>query len=165
MAGAGTREIARLMRPVNFARGEHGLFVPTTPALVRFLSFCEHDPGTGCVIWTGGTTAGRGHHARYGAFWYDRRRWFAHRWAAKHIHGLDIDDMQVDHCCPPYRAGDWLAPNTLCVEHVQAVLPTVNRELQWIRVQVGLEDAPAQCDEQFNGVPWYDAPEWMRIAA
>ena len=132
--------------------------------MARFLAKCEFDATTGCVIWTGGRSAGRGHSVPYGSFW-DGRRWSAHRWAAKHIHGLHIDDpaTQVDHNCPPYRAGgDWLAPNTLCVHHVQVIPATLNRELQWIRVQVGLDPLPPVYVDDPDAVPFHNPPDWWR---
>lgn len=77
----------------------------------------------------------------------------AHRWAAKHIHELDLPDyMQVDHECR----------NTLCVEHLAVVTPEVNRELQWIRVQVGLEPEPVPYMPDEDAVPYYLEPEWMK---
>lgn len=124
--------------------------------LERFIAKCRHDPVTGCVVWIGGTTQGRGHHQPYGSFWFEGRRWFAHRWAAKYIHGLEIKDMQVDHCCPMLNT-----PNTLCVEHLQAILPAVNRELQWIRVQVGLDEYPFPEPGLYGGSPCFDPPAWL----
>lgn len=149
------------------ARTSGGLFVSTVSAIDRFVAKCQFDPGTGCVIWTGGQTSGRGHHAPYGSFWFEGRRWFAHRWAAKFIHDLPIDDLQVDHCCPHDRAGPYerLAPNTLCVQHVQSVPPTVNRELQWIRAQVGLDEPPPVCLDAFAHLPFYETPQWLREIA
>lgn len=44
------------------------------PALERFAEKCRFDPTTGCVLWTGGTTAGHGNSARYGAFWFEGER-------------------------------------------------------------------------------------------
>lgn len=134
-------------------------------ALERFRNFCRFEPETGCVIWTGGQTQGRGHHVPYGSFWFEGRRWFAHRWAAKYIHRLVIDDMQVDHCCDTRPK-----PNTLCVQHLQVVSATRNRELQEIRktfihLQVGLlnyEDVygpPADDDER--QIPYYTPPKWL----
>lgn len=134
-------------------RGRGGRFVSTAAPLARFVSKCEFDPTTGCVVWTGGRTQGQGHSVPYGSFWFEGRRWFAHRWAAKHIHGLDIDQLgtQVDHNCR----------NTLCVQHLQVVSATVNRELQWIRVQVGCDpytpDAPLEGD-----VPFFIEPDWLK---
>lgn len=92
-------------------------------ALARFRAKCLFDPRTGCVVWTGGTTRGRGNTATYGSFWYDGRRWFAHRFAAAFIHGLKIDGLQVGHCCPYTPDGH---PNTLCVEHLAGETQTEN---------------------------------------
>jgi hypothetical protein len=86
-----------------------------TDALERFRAKCQFDPRTGCVLWTGGTTRGRGNTATYGSFWYEGRRWFAHRWSGVFIHGLDIEGLQVGHDCKFTADGH---PNTLCVEHV-----------------------------------------------
>ena len=132
--------------------------------LVRFAKYCRFDAATGCVVWVGGTTQGRGHSSPYGSFWYAGRRWFAHRWAAKFIHGLDIEDMQVDHCCPHH-------PNTLCVEHVQAITPAANRELQtrryWVFVTKGLEPPPSfwlPPEPEEQQIPFFTPPEWYRQA-
>ena len=134
-------------------------------AMRRFLSFCRFEPETGCVVWTGGKTQGRGHHVPYPAFWFNNRRWFAHRWAAKYIHGLDIDEYQVDHCCPNIPL-----PNTLCVEHVQCLTLHRNRQLQderrkFIHIQVGVaryEDYYGEApDEAGLLVPIYDPPLWL----
>ncbi len=123
---------------MRFAPGYNG------DALTRFLRYCRFDPLTGCTLWVGGTTAGRGHSARYGAFWFEGKRWYAHRWSAKFIHGLDITDRQVDHNCVE-RVG-LAASNTLCVDHVQSITAAHNRELQWIRAQVGLDPPPPSFD-------------------
>lgn len=126
-----------------------GKLASVTPAIDRFLEKCAFDPTTGCVLWTGGTTCGRGKSAPYGSFWYEGRRWFAHRWAAAHIHGLAIDDMHVDHCCPLDRAGPHnpLPPNTLCVRHLQAISGVDNSALvaarrTWILTQKGYYEPP-----------------------
>lgn len=141
-------------------RADNGRFLSTTPALLRFAAKCRHDAVTGCVNWIGGQTQGRGHHVPYGSFWFEGRRWFAHRWAAKFIHGLEIDGqgVQVDHVCT----------NTLCVEHLQAVPANVNRALQAIRLQVGLlryEDVYGPMAGDVGGMPWFDEPKWLRDAA
>lgn len=138
----------------------------TLTPLERFRSFCRFEPDTGCVVWTGGTTQGRGHSVPYGAFWFEGRRWFAHRWAAKHIHGLDIDNFQVDHCCemPP-------KPNTLCVQHVQAITAADNRLLQeqrktFIHLQVGLisyEDVFGPPVEGVELIPYFTPPDWLGL--
>ena len=136
-------------------------------ALVRFRSKCRFEPETGCVVWTGGKSKGRGHHVPYGVFWFDNARWFAHRWAAKFIHGLDIDGLQVDHCCPvPIK------PNTLCVEHLQGVTLRTNRLLQdqrkrFIHLQVGLlnyEDVYGpMLPEDEDQIPFYEPPSWLDL--
>ena len=144
-----------------------GRFAPVD-AMTRFIAKCRFEPETGCVVWTGGKTSGRGHHIPYGGFWFEGMRWFAHRWSAKYIHGLEIDDYQVDHCCPniPY-------PNTLCVEHVQPLTAYRNRELQYLRrkrmihLQVGLVDyyevygAPPDVPDCEGEIPFYLPPAWL----
>lgn len=136
--------------------------------MARFRSFCRFEPETGCVLWTGARTQGRGHHVPYPAFWYDNRRWFGHRWSAKFIHGLDIDEYQVDHCCPNIPK-----PNTLCVEHVQGITAHRNRQLQderrtFIHMQVGL----VSYEDMYGGdrpaelllVPFYSPPAWLALS-
>lgn len=140
----------------------------------RFRSFCQFEPTTGCVVWTGGVSMGRGHHVPYGVFWFEGRRWFAHRWAAKFVHGLDIDGLQVDHCCPSEVRS---LPNTLCVEHLTSETLLGNRELQAVRafearkraihLEVGLlryEDVygPLPGDQQpIDLVPFFSPPAWL----
>lgn len=133
----------------------------------RFLSFCRFEPETGCVLWTGAQSMGRGHHVPYGTFWFEGRRWFAHRWSAKFVHGIEIDNMQVDHCCDTIPL-----PNTLCVQHVQALTPAQNRELQHrrkhVHLEVGLlryEDVygPAPDVEDLDLPPYYEPPAWLGI--
>ena len=139
--------------------------------LERFAAKCAFDPYTGCVMWAGGQTAGQGHNQPYGSFWFEGRRWLAHRWAALHLHGFEIKDLQVDHCCP---AG----PSTLCVHHVQTCTLAENRAFQtlrkdhrnsqaietrqyWIFVQKGLEEyrePPARIE---SDVPFHDPPDWF----
>lgn len=137
-------------------------------ALVRFRRMCRFEPETGCVVWTGGQTQGRGHNVPYPSFWFAGQRWFGHRWAAKFIHGQDIDGFQTDHCCPHIAI-----PNTLCVEHVQSLTPRLNRELQherrrnFIHLQVGLlhysdlygpEPEPVPDEDR---VPFFLPPAWL----
>lgn len=160
-------------------RAAGGLFAPID-AHERFRAKCRFEPRTGCVLWTGGTTRGRGNTATYGSFWYEGRRWFAHRWAAAFIHGLDVDGLQVGHCCPNMPDGK---PNTLCVEHVTGQtqaenLAELNDRLararceqsadvrqQWLFVEIGLlepeplHDPATLADE----MPWYDPPEWLGL--
>lgn len=132
-----------------------GRFVSTRPAIERFKEKCRFNPLTGCVEWIGARTRGQGHTAWYGRFHYEGKKVLAHRWAAEHIHGLIITpDVQVDHVCR----------NTLCVQHLQAVPPSVNRELQWIRVQVGLDPEPEPYVEPWDAIPFYTMPEWLKNA-
>lgn len=140
------------------------------PAIERFVSKCAFDPITGCVMWIGGQTSGRGHNEPYGSFWFDGRRWFAHRWAAQFIHGFSIDGLQVDHWCP-------CGPSTLCIEHVKPETPSNNRELQnvrpgrsfqtlatkqwWLLVTKGIEEEPPR-ERDNEGIPFHTPPEWLR---
>lgn len=156
-------------------RGHKGRLVrPVTPELVasaleRFRVYCRFEPETGCVVWTGGVTMGRGHHVPYPRFWFNGDNWFGHRWAAKFIHGQDIEGFQTDHCCPSIAI-----PNTLCVEHVQPLTPRENRVLQHVRrkhfiyLQVGLlkyeevyghscELEPVRAD----AIPYFPLPGWL----
>lgn len=141
------------------------------PALDRFTEKCRFDPVTGCVLWTGGTTAGHGNTAVYGSFWFEGRRWFAHRWAAAYIHDLDIGGVTVGHCCPG-------TPNTLCVQHLKPETLAENvaerntRVAQssatrqfWLFVQLGIEPAPPIAEADNDGIPFYAAPDWLRAAA
>lgn len=132
----------------------------------RFLSFCRFEPETGCVVWTGGRSMGRGHHVPYGAFWFEGRRWAAHRWSAKFIHGHEVEGMDVDHCCENIPH-----PNTLCVDHVQAITPAQNRFLQtrrkWAHLECGLasyEDYYGpQRDPPLDLPPLYQPPAWLGL--
>lgn len=143
-------------------RDSEGRFIAGQNAMSRFVDKCKFDPGTGCVIWTAGRTSGQARNVEYGAFWFEGRRWTAHRWAAKYIHGLDIDDpsMQVDHCCEPI-------PNSLCVQHLQVITAEHNRELVWQRVRKRFDGGelfePAEPDEPFTEMPFFTEPEWMKI--
>lgn len=147
-------------------RDERGLFLPSRSPLERFTDKCRFEPETGCVIWTGGQTSGRGHNFPYGSFWYEGRRWFAHRWAAKFIHGLDIEGYHVDHCCPHIPR-----PNTLCVEHLQAKTLLENVAMQherrkfFIHLQVGLigvEEVYGPSIEHDMDLPFYEEPAWLK---
>ncbi len=160
------RRVPGALTMVEQPRDTRGRMLPVD-AMQRFLAKCRFDAATGCVVWTGGTTKGRGHHVPYPAFWFEGKRWFGHRWAAKFIHGLDIEHLHVDHCCPALPR-----PNTLCVEHLQAITARENRQLQetrklFIHMQVGLvqyEDiyghspTPAQPD---SDIPFFTPPRWL----
>lgn len=174
-------EIARSDSPGHFSGAHfpegHPDPAEIQAALVRFAAKCEFDAGTGCVLWTGGRTAGGGHSRPYGAFKFQGRRWFAHRWAARFIHGLAIDGLQVDHCCPAHVRP---LPDTLCVQHLQALPLALNRTLQttrarevqtieqrrfWAHVRCGLEpEPPRPSDELGAAVPFFVAPVWLQLA-
>lgn len=161
------------MTAATLLRSPQGHFLPVD-ALTRFRAKCEFDPKTGCVLWTGAKSWGRGKSIRYGAFRYEGETWLAHRWAAKFIHGHDIDGLQVDHCCPLDRAGtEPLLPDHLCVEHLAPVTGDYNRWLQterrrhFIHVEVGLtayEDVygPINVEVPFDAIPFYEEPSWLR---
>lgn len=125
-------------------------------ALQRFFAKLQVDPchgfeGTACVLWTGALSCGQGKSIKYGRFKYRRFSWLAHRWSAKFIHGQEIDFCQVDHQCN----------RPLCMSHLQPTTPEWNRELQWIRVQVGIEENPRpQFEEDEFAVPFYPEPAW-----
>lgn len=184
-----------LYDPNTWTRRGAGRFVPRDDnhdlarALERFRSKCRFDPRTGCVLWTGGTTRGRGNTATYGSFWYDGRRWFAHRWAAAFIHGLDVEGLQVGHSCPCTGDGH---PNTLCVQHVvgqsqadnlaealERLGPPRHRRSRfkceqdgntrqyWLLAERGYEPPPPVTDPSVLTPEWPDMhpPEWLGLDA
>lgn len=160
-------------------RDGKGRFVQTKDAMRRFAEKCAFDAATGCVMWVGGTSMGRGHNEPYGSFWFEGERWFAHRWAARHIHGYDITGLHVDHYCP-------FGPSTLCVEHVRPETAERNRQLQhlrpgrafqdlatkqyWLFVHKGIERLPERFRFKPEDIPFADPgdfeplqpPEWLR---
>ena len=143
----------------------------TVDAFARFRARCAFDPFTGCVLWTGGRTRGRGNTAEYGSFWFGRRRWFAHRWAGVFIHGLDLSGVQAGHCCPH-------GANSLCVQHIAAQtqaenlaelngrlatrrVEQTNAERQfWLLVERGYEPAPPG-PPPAPDFPFYEPPDWL----
>lgn len=154
-------------------RGPDGRLLPID-ALARFAAKCRFDAVTGCVIWTGGTTQGRGNSAVYGSFWYEGARWFAHRWAGVHIHGLDLNGVQAGHCCP-------CGPNTLCVEHItgqtqrenldelnermaaRRVEQSADERQHWLFVSLGIrEDNPQPERDPSDDIPFHEPPAWLR---
>lgn len=149
-------------------------------ALARFRAKCGFCPRTGCVIWTGGKTRGRGNSATYGSFWYNGRRWFAHRWAARFIHGLEIDGLTVGHNCPHTVDGH---PDTLCVQHLsgetlaeniaegntrralpRAQQPPEERKL-WLLTELGYLEPPPTTDRELPHpvAPDFTPPEWLGL--
>lgn len=159
------------MEPLRGHKGRHvRVEAPelVAAALVRFRAFCRFEAETGCVVWTGGVRSGRGHNVPYPNFWFNGQNWHGHRWSAKFIHGLDIEAFHVDHCCPHIPI-----PNTLCVEHVQALTPRENRLLQterrriFVHLQVGLlpyEDVYGhhpEAAELTDTIPFHEPPAWL----
>lgn len=133
-------------------RDEQGRFKRVLSPLERFLSKCRFDPYTGCVLWVGGKTRGRGKTAWYGVFWYEGKRWSAHRWAAKRIHGLEIEGLDVDHKCN----------NTLCQHHLQATTGLVNSAYYWIRIEKGVFDLPEPQARDEMDIPFFWPPAWFK---
>lgn len=151
-------------------RGTFGASEKT--ALERFAEKCRFDPLTGCVLWTGGTSAGRGNTARYGRFWDGEEMVYAQRWACENIHGFKLGEHQGGHYCP-------YGPNTLCVEHVRPQTQLENldelngrrkaKALQsstdkqfWLFVTLGIEPAPATQEIDPDAVPFHEPPEWFK---
>lgn len=161
---ASTRNVTR-----DGKREKNGRLLREDP-LTRFAGKCAFDPITGCVMWTGTTTHGKGRNEPYGYFWFEGRMVLAHRWAAIHIHGFDIDGLEVDHCCP---AG----PSTLCVQHLKPEEGEINRALRleresrtfqdlqtkryWLFVSLGIEQYVPR-ERESDGVPFYSPPDWLR---
>lgn len=138
--------------------------------LARFAAKCRFCPFTGCVIWTGGTTSGRGNTTRYGSFWFQKQRWFAHRWAATYIHNLQIDGLTAGHCCPhghnslcvQHLRGETLAENVAEANRRRYKVSQSNAEKQyWLLVGLGFKDPPEE-KPVIPGVPIYSPPEWFR---
>jgi hypothetical protein len=144
-------------------------------ALQRFAEKCVFDYSTGCVLWAGGTSAGRGNSTRYGVFW-DAGRVFAHRWAAVNIHGIDLGSGEAGHCCPG-------APNSLCVQHLEGQTKAENIAERNTRLakanqsaatrqfylfkQLGIyEEEPepetAVAAVANDAVPFHEPPAWLR---
>lgn len=142
-------------------------------ALERFAEKCEFDPTTGCVLWIGATQAGQGNTTRYGSFWDEGRSIRAHRWAAVHIHGIDLGSDEAGHCCPH-------GPNSLCMQHLtgqkkadnvaerntrvaKAVQSASTRQF-YLFQQLGIgEPAPESAvSAEVPVIPFYEPPEWFR---
>ena len=144
-------------------------------ALQRFAEKCVFDYSTGCVLWTGGTSTGRGNTTRYGVFWAEGRRVFAHRWAAVHIHGIDLGSNEAGHCCPD-------GPNSLCVQHLEGQTKAENIAERNTRVakanqdamtrqaylflQLGIGGEPSEPETNSRAscdiVPFHSPPAWLR---
>lgn len=146
-------------------------------AMQRFIEKCRFDPYTGCVLWTGGTTRGHGNNTIYGSFWFEGRRWYAHRWSAIFVHKLDVGELTVGHCCKHTLNGH---PNTLCVEHVtpQTLAENVaecntrtktkarqdpSEKQYWLLVQRGYEQLPERVSRLpgTDDFPFFTPPAWL----
>jgi len=126
-------------------------------ALERFASKCEFDPYTGCVEFNGAKSLSQGGSGVYGAFWFNGKMHYAHRWAAEYIHGLKVDvSVEVHHKCR----------NTVCVQHLESLTPEAHREQTWLFRQrqicgqehwEPLKPDPIASDE----LPFHDLPDWL----
>lgn len=143
------------------------------PALQRFAEKCQFDAATGCVVWTGATSAGRGNTTRYGIFWDDGQRVYSHRWAAVHIHGIELGSNEAGHCCP-------CGPNSLCVQHLEGQTKAVNIAERNTRVakanqtnatrqfylfqQLGIHEPEPEEPVLIPSleIPFYVPPAWLR---
>lgn len=143
-------------------------------AMQRFVEKCRFDPTTGCVLWIGATQAGQGNSARYGSFWDEGRSIRAHRWAAVHIHGIELGTDEAGHCCP---AG----PNPLCMQHLEGQTKAANVGERNTRVakanqssltrqfylfkQLGILEPEPEIEklvDLLNPIPFYTPPDWLR---
>ncbi len=145
-------------------------------ALARFVSKCEYNEMTGCVLWTAAPHHYRDGEPWYGGFHFEGSKWLAHRWAALFIHGLNLSGgLTVGHCCPGW-------PNNKCVHHLepqtyqeqnaemnyrklrkQRGLLTNIEKRYWLGVVKGFEE-PLEPLENGMAVPYPDPPEWFRSA-
>lgn len=102
--------------------------------IARFLSYTVECPYTGCLIWAGAKSRGRGNTAWYGSFHMHPHSVRAHKFYAVAVLGLRPNSAlhHLDHTCT----------NSLCVRHVECVPISVNLKLRWIRIQVGLDPEP-----------------------
>lgn len=140
-------------------------------ALQRFAEKCKFDPYTGCVLWTGATQTGKGNTTRYGSFWDEGRSIRAHRWAAVHIHGIELGSGEAGHCCPHGH-------NSLCVQHLEGQTKAENvaernrrvakanqvattRQF-YLFVQLGIHEPENTETADVSEIPFYQPPEWLR---
>jgi hypothetical protein len=122
------------------------------PAIRRFIQKCMHDPSHGCILWMGGTSSSRGGNARSGQFWFEGKMWKAHRWAALHIHGLEIDSREVIQTCG----------NSLCVQHLESrTYNEMQSKQYWLMVQKGYEQLPPEEIKEAPEIPFFVKPGWL----
>ena len=87
-----------------------------------------------------------------GSFWFEGRRWLAHRWAAAHIHGLEIDGKEVIAECD----------DPLCVQHLSAIVPAGNSAQHYTMVAKGaLAPTPARPKPRPDEA-WHEEPDWLK---
>jgi hypothetical protein len=149
------------------------LAIGKTP-LQRFAEKCVFDYSTGCVLWTGGTSGGQGNSTVYGVFWAEGRRVFAHRWAAVHIHGIELGTDEAGHCCPS-------GPNSLCMQHLEGQtkadniaernrrVAKANQSAQtrqfYLFKQLGIYEPEPDSDpvgQPADVIPFHAPPAWLR---
>jgi hypothetical protein len=123
-------------------------------SLERFTRKCEFMPHSGCVLWRGGTIASRNGTERTGVFWDRGRKHLARRWAAEHVHGIDLMGKEVSLTCG----------EPLCVEHVEAVNTGMANPAQfYVFVDLGFcEMPPKRVPPQHYGPPIFGEPQWLR---
>lgn len=100
--------------------------------IARFLRLCVEDHSSGCLIWAGAKSRGRGNTAWYGSFGPTGQNSVrAHKFYGVAVLGLrpQTELHHLDHLCP----------NSLCVRHIECVPISVNLKLRWIRIQVGAD--------------------------
>lgn len=134
--------------------------------IARFLSRCTLDPSTGCLVWAGAKSRGRGKTIWYGSFHVSAKPGIpgktvrAHKFYSVAVlgHRPKTGIHQLDHVCV----------NSLCVRHIACVPAYINRALQWIRVQVGLDSPPdyyaaviTRLSLWVSENPRPDQPEWQ----
>ena len=70
-------------------------------ALDRFEAKYEPEPMSGCWVWHGAQNQSSPGRMSYGYYWDSAagKLIAAHRWSAKHVGGLAIEDGQVNHRC------------------------------------------------------------------
>ena len=94
--------------------------------IARFLSLCELDPATGCLLWLGAKSRGQGNTHWYGSFTPTGHHSVrAHKFFAVAILGLRPERHvhHLDHTCQ----------NTLCVCHIECVSILTNLHRRWSR--------------------------------
>jgi len=127
-------------------------------SIERFKDKCEFQPGSGCVLWQGATAANSAGDTRSPRFRDGGKVWAARKWAAVHIHGLEVGEgMIVVNSCGEDR----------CVQHVSAIVPGFNVRQHWLLTDYGyLEREPEESREasrpRHDGPAIHEVPEWLK---